>query len=207
MEYGIVYVISNPAMPGLVKIGKTDREDLNKRLRELFGTGLPFAFDCHYACKVEDVAQVEKALHLAFHNSRVNPQREFFEIEPEQAIAVLKLLAIEDVTPQAQKAYEKEVDPADIAAGEEYKKKRRPPLNFREMNIPVGSTLNCTESDDIVEVISDRKVKFKGEETSLTNVIKSIFKIDFAIQPTRYWTYKGRNLSDIYEETYEVGLH
>ena len=33
---------------------------------------------------------------------RVNPKREFFKIDPEQAIA-LELMAIEDVTPSVQK--------------------------------------------------------------------------------------------------------
>jgi len=205
MSLGIIYVISNPAMPGIVKIGITNRDDIEQRLRELFTTSLPVPFECEYACKVTDVAKVEKALHIAFQNSRVNPQREFFKIEPEQAIAVLKLLAVEDITPEVVKEYEHDLNPADAAAGQKLKQQRRPPLNFKEMNIPFGSILKCTESDDEVEVISERKVSYKGLETSLTHVIKTIFQIDFAIQPTRYWTYNGKNLSDIYEETYGNG--
>ena len=205
MSLGIIYVISNPAMPGIVKIGITNRDDIEQRLRELFTTSLPVPFECEYACKVTDVARVEKALHIAFQNSRVNPQREFFKIEPEQAIAVLKLLAVEDITPEVVKEYEHDLNPADSAAGKKLKQQRRPPLNFKEMNIPLGSKLKCTEGDDEVEVISERKVSYKGLETSLTHVIKTIFQIDFAIQPTRYWTYNGKNLSDIYEETYGNG--
>ena len=29
MEYGIVYLLTNPVMPGLVKIGMTTQEDLD----------------------------------------------------------------------------------------------------------------------------------------------------------------------------------
>ena len=36
MEYGIVYLLTNPAMPGLVKIGMTTQEDIDKRMRELY---------------------------------------------------------------------------------------------------------------------------------------------------------------------------
>lgn len=42
---GIVYVLSNRAMPGLVKIGMTTRPELDTRLKELYTTGVPVPFD------------------------------------------------------------------------------------------------------------------------------------------------------------------
>ena len=42
MEYGIVYLLTNPVMPGLVKIGMTTQEDIDKRMKELYMTGVPF---------------------------------------------------------------------------------------------------------------------------------------------------------------------
>lgn len=44
MEYGIVYLLTNPYMPGLVKIGMTKQEDLEKRMKELYTTGVPVGF-------------------------------------------------------------------------------------------------------------------------------------------------------------------
>ena len=42
---GIVYVLSNPAMPEIVKIGKTS--DLTERMKSLSKpTGVPLAFEC-----------------------------------------------------------------------------------------------------------------------------------------------------------------
>ena len=46
IETGIVYVLTNPAMPGLVKIGKTSRSSVKGRLRELYSTGVPVPFEC-----------------------------------------------------------------------------------------------------------------------------------------------------------------
>lgn len=35
----IVYVLTNPAMPGLVKIGYTTQEDVKMRIAQLYSTG------------------------------------------------------------------------------------------------------------------------------------------------------------------------
>ena len=63
MEYGIVYLLTNPVMPGLVKIGMTTQEDIDKRMKELYTTGVPVPFECQFACKVKktDCAKIEKA--------------------------------------------------------------------------------------------------------------------------------------------------
>lgn len=65
MQYGIVYLLTNPCMPGLVKIGMTTQEDIDKRMRELYTTGVPVPFECQFACKVnnKDCAKIEK-VHL-----------------------------------------------------------------------------------------------------------------------------------------------
>lgn len=100
MEYGIVYLLTNPVMPGLVKIGMTTREDIDARLRELYSTGVPVPFECAYACRVKKsgCAKIEKALHTAFSPQRINANREFFRIQVEQARAILELFHHEDVT-------------------------------------------------------------------------------------------------------------
>lgn len=49
-------------MPGIVKIGKTSRESVDRRLNELYSTGVPVPFECTFAGRVEDESRVEKAL-------------------------------------------------------------------------------------------------------------------------------------------------
>ena len=96
MEYGIVYLLTNPVMPGLVKIGMTTQEDIDKRMKELYTTGVPVPFECQFACKVKkgDCAKIEKALHTAFAPQRINANREFFRIQVEQAKAIFQLCSI-----------------------------------------------------------------------------------------------------------------
>jgi hypothetical protein len=201
---GYVYVVSNPAMPDIVKIGMTGRDDFDKRLKELYTTSVPFPFSCEYACKVDDCAAVEKALQIAFEPDRINPQREFFKIRPEQAIAILKLLAKEDTTTEAKKEIEQNANPTEIKSGELYKKQRRPPLNFVEMGIPVDSVIDFEGSNLQAKatVIAERKVSYEGQDYSLTRLTMKLLGIDYAVQPTSYWYFKGKCLHEYYNETY-----
>lgn len=82
-KLGIVYVLSNPAMPGIVKIGRSDQKDLKQRLRSLFNTSVPLPFKVEFACYVEkaDTKNLEAALHSAFADKRVHEKREFFEFK------------------------------------------------------------------------------------------------------------------------------
>lgn len=75
---GIVYLLTNECMPGIVKIGMTSRADMDNRLKELYTTGVPQPFECVYACKVDCFKELEQALHEAFEPQRINPNREFF---------------------------------------------------------------------------------------------------------------------------------
>jgi len=93
---GIVYILSNPSMPDLVKIGKTN--DLSLRMAQLYKTGVPEKFKCVYAKKVDNYNEVEKHLHKGLLDKRVNPNREFFRIPEEQVVSLLKMLPGEDVT-------------------------------------------------------------------------------------------------------------
>ena len=55
MEYGIVYLLTNPVMPGLVKIGMTTQEDIDKRMKELYTTGVPVPFECKLRARLRKV--------------------------------------------------------------------------------------------------------------------------------------------------------
>ena len=198
--FSIVYVLSNPAMPGLVKIGRTSHDDANTRIAQLYTTGVPVPFTIEFAGRVPNSEEVEKALHLAFAPYRVNPKREFFRVEPEQVIAILKLLHTEDATTEILQQ-SNALDQQSVTAAEHFKA-RRPNLNFEEMSIPIGAILQSIHDDTVVEVISAKRVKMGEGEMSLTAATRFVLGIEHDIAPIPHWTYQGRPLKEIYEETY-----
>jgi len=202
MELGIIYVLSNPAMPGLVKIGKTTRDSVDIRLRELFSTGVPLPFECEFAGRIADESKVERAFHLAFGPYRIYPKREFFKIEPEQAIALLELMVSEDVTPQVSKEAD-EVDVESKPAANKLKRQRqRPNQNFIEMGLDIGSELEFISFDATCLIESESKVRYENQIFSLTALTKQLLQSERPVRPAPHWTYKGRKLSSIYDETY-----
>lgn len=205
-DYGIVYLLTNACMPGIVKIGKTTRKDLQQRMRELYTTGVPVPFECAYSCsvKMSHVDLLESALHNAFDPYRVNENREFFRIKPEQAIPIMKFVdGYQDVTNEVAEAIESELTDNDRIAKQKARP-RRPPLNFYEMGLHDGDTLVYIEDPSVIaEVVGPKKVRFQDEdETSLTAITTKLRNSKNSIQPTPWWTYEGRNLSDIYNESY-----
>ena len=88
---GWVYVIESPSLQGMVKIGTSRR--LNgpfERVRELSGSSLPEAFHINGFCFSDDAFELENNMHKYFAKQRVNPNKEFFYITPQEAIKVLK---------------------------------------------------------------------------------------------------------------------
>ncbi len=186
-------------MPNLVKIGKTSQAGVEKRMKQLYTTGVPLPFECEYACTVNNSDDVEKRLHRGLQKYRLTESREFFEIEAEDVIELLGLVAIDNVTPDFVKALDATSTPEEKSSVDKIKKKR-PKLNFFDMGIPEGSILNYFKGEYQVTVCSENKVLYQGEERSLTSVTKELMGIERNPAPAPRWFYKGRRLKEIYDE-------
>lgn len=187
----IVYVLINEAMPGYVKIGRTNNS-VEQRMRELYKTAVPLPFECFYAAKVKNSQEVETALHDAFADNRVSAAREFFQIAPERVVAILKVLTLEEVTPKKDYIENKEDEVALEKA-----RTQSSIFNFEMVKIPVGAFLNLARNKDVVcEVVDNRWVKYKGEITSLTAAAKDALGITRPLQGPLYWEYEGETLVD-----------
>ena len=200
---GVVYVLTNPAMPGLVKIGKTTQNDVTTRISQLYTTGVPLPFDCEYAVKVADMTQVERALHTAFRSTRLNPNREFFEIGIDQVMVILDLLKVEDVTPGVDAEAKDGISNADKAASDSFKN-RRPQLDFGELNIPLGAELEFARDGREMATVANNKtrVNYQGDDYPISGLTATLLGWQSSYVPNcgRYWNYEGRNLQDIYDE-------
>lgn len=87
---GWFYVISSPSLPDLTKLGCSRRESPWTRVRELSSSSLPIPFKAHCFVFSDDCFELESAMHKYFDAQRVNKDREFFAITPQQAIDALK---------------------------------------------------------------------------------------------------------------------
>lgn len=198
----IVYVLTNEAMPGLVKVGRTVG-DLAKRMRELYQSGVPLPFELFFACEVSNAAFVEKQLHEAFGDHRVSSRREFFRLAPERAKAALTLAMIKEVK-LGDEIFETPEDKADVEAA-----KRRTRFQFSMLGIAPGTELKLYRDPAIVCVTTDEKnkVMFKGEVTSLSDaalqaVTELGYEWDAASGPWE-WSYDGKRLDELRREIEE----
>ena len=94
---GFVYILSNPSMPGLVKIGRTVRT-VEGRAVELYQTGVPTPFVIEHSVLSPDCAELEQIMHDSLEAYRIAAGREFFRCDTAAAMRVLDDAIQEQVT-------------------------------------------------------------------------------------------------------------
>lgn len=219
MAKGIVYILTNPCLDGWVKIGMTERNDIEKRLRELNApTNLPLSYRCYAVYEVEDPVAVEKRIHSlidrvdnSLHareklsNGRVR-EREFFRISPETAYGIFKDVAslrndtenLKLRAPTSEQAEEEEI--AD-------NRTRRKNNSFRLLHIPVGEKISFLADENITaEVVDEKnKIRYKGKDYSVTALAQKLMIETQNCSPNihlngwRYFVKDGRTLSELRE--------
>lgn len=107
IKTGYIYILTNPALPGMLKIGKTERNPLD-RIRELSSsTSVPTPFQLAYYQPSVDIDNDEKRMFSFFENKRVSDNREFFKLSLYQAAIYLDAITnhgsnFEPATPFAE---------------------------------------------------------------------------------------------------------
>ena len=93
---GYLYCFSNQSMPGILKVGMTERTP-EIRLNEANISDTwrpPTPYKIEFAKKVINPKQKESVLHilLAQYTERINPKREFFLVSPEEVKTFFDLM-------------------------------------------------------------------------------------------------------------------
>lgn len=190
----IVYVLTNEAMPGLVKIGRT-ANSLEERIKQLNTSGVPLPFECHFAAEVNDSAKLEATLHRLFADHRINVNREFFKVDPEKVVLAISIGEFKEVTPGVV-----ELDKDEQLALEKAKA-RRPRIRLEALGINPGAELTFSRDSRMTAVVEQGgSVNFQGESLSLSAAaLKALHQLGYrtsAASGSAYWVFDGELLDE-----------
>lgn len=199
-EAGTIYILTNVAMPNMVKIGCTTGDVLD-RIKDLTAaTGVPLAFECHFAAQVENFRAKERTLHQLFGDQRVNPKREFFSVAPEKVVLAISMGAFTEITP-GKPLLEADEETA-LEKASETDRKKRSAINLTSIGILPGTQLTFSRDESLcATVVAGNRVEYEGQIMSLSGAaLMSLHKLGYkttAASGSDYWMLGGDTLDEI----------
>lgn len=217
MSKGLVYILTNPCLDGWVKIGMTERNDIERRLQELNSpTNIPLSYRCYAVYEVENPLEVEKRIHSIIdrvydslhareqlNNGRIR-EREFFKISPETAYGIFKDIASLRGDTSKLKLYAPTLEQSQEQEIAERKTKRSN-NSFKLLNIAVGEEITFLYDDAVTaKVLNDKnQVEYEGESYSVTKLACKLlierygWSENLHVNGWMYFTKDGISLSDL----------
>ena len=217
MSRGLVYILTNPCLDGWVKIGMTERNDIERRLQELNSPpNIPLSYRCYATYEVENPLEVERRIHSLIdrvddslhareqlNNGRIR-EREFFKISPETAYGIFKDIAVLRGDTNKLKLYTPTLDQSQEQELAENRTKRSN-NSFELLNISIGEEISFLYDDTIIAKVLNKKnqVEFDGIQYSVTGLARKILfeRFDWAenlhVNGWRFFTKYGISLSDL----------
>lgn len=207
-ESGYVYILTNPSFrEDWVKIGKSSRP-VDVRSKELDNTAVPLPFEIYATMKTVKYNEVEKVVHKTIDrltDLRIRQNREFFNIEPQRALDILRDLAttIDDAEillyENNEPIREKE------RKMEEKHEERRARFKFSMCGIKIGEFVTFEPTGLVVKVASDDSVEYEGRIYKLSPFVGTFMPEDKrnksgAYQGAKYFSYNGKILDNIRSE-------
>lgn len=211
MAEGYIYVMTNPCLHDMVKIGYAS--DVEARRKQLSTTALPFEYEIY--ATYETSGQLEdKKLHELIDTLnpklRLAKNREFFAMSAEKAYRLLEAIAIISGSADKLKRVAPMQGEGTVSSTRKQPhcqgssgRKQRPAINFQKCGIPVGAELVFIDDDSVRVTVVDaekNKVMYNGETTSLSPLAEKLRNVS-AIQGASVFTYNGKKITDIAEET------
>ena len=217
MSKGLVYILTNPCLDGWVKIGMTERNDIERRLQELNApANIPLSYRCYAVYEVENPLEVEKRIHSIIdrvddslharellNNGRIR-EREFFKISPETAYGIFKDIAslrgdvnkLKLYTPTLEQSQEQEIAE---------RRPKRSNNSFKLLNIGMGEEITFLYDDTITaRVMNDKnQIEYEGDKYSVTALACKLlierhgWAEGVHVNGWQYFTKDGISLSDL----------
>lgn len=213
-EKGYVYILTNKSFrDDWVKIGKSSRP-VDVRSKELDNTAVPLPFDIYATMQTVKYAEIERIIHKQIDrltDLRIRQNREFFNVEPSQALDILLDLAtafddaviMQYVDGKPVQIYPtlKNEKPQAIKTEKEHHPQRKP-FEFSMIGLKDGDLITFPALNIQVKVNGKNKVEYEGRLWSLsafcgTYLPERMQNNSGAYQGPKYFTYNGKSLWEI----------
>ena len=219
-EKGYVYILTNDSFrEDWVKIGRSCRP-VDVRSKELDNTAVPLPFKIYATIQTTKYTNVERIVHKQIDrltDLRIRQNREFFNVEPTQALDILLDLAtaIDDavvmqyVDDKPVQLYPSINNEKPQAVNME-KHVQRKPFEFAMVGLKDGDMITFAPLNIQVKVNGKNKVEFEGRLWSLSAFTGTYLPIEKqnnsgAYQGPKYFTYNNKTLWDLRLELEKQG--
>jgi len=213
LSTGYVYVLTNESFrEDWVKIGYSSKIP-NMRSKELDNTAVPLPYEVYATLKTGKYKEAEKLIHSFIRKLnpelRIRPNREFFNIKPEDAASILEDVAIvlEDAEVEYWVGGKIAVESESIGTTARGKSRTKGALfSFYTKGLKDGDTIVFKDDLNITAIIiAEREVEFEGKSWKLSPLAYELFKrrneltSSGAYQGAAYFTFDGKKLVDLPE--------
>ncbi|MCL2408933.1 MAG: GIY-YIG nuclease family protein [Oscillospiraceae bacterium] len=218
MSKGIVYILTNPCLDGWVKIGMSERNDVQERLRELNSPpNIPLSFRAYAVYEVDNPREVEQSIHTlidlvddSLHaretmaNGRIR-EREFFQISEHKAYLIFEQVAkLRKDSEFLKRTLQTEEDAIEEEIAERTSSKRSK-LTFELLDISIGTELSFLYDDNVEckTVNNVNRVEYDGKEYSISGLAAKLLRAKFGwsktttVQGGKYFLLNGKTLTDL----------
>lgn len=212
-EKGFVYILTNESFrEDWVKIGRSSRP-VDVRSKELDNTAVPLPFKIYATIQTTKYIDIERIVHKQIDrltDLRIRQNREFFNVQPSQALDILLDLAtaiddavvmqyIDDKPLQLYPTINNE-KPQSIKATEKHP--QRKPFEFSMVGLKDGDIIIFTPLNIPVKVNGKNKIEYEGRLWSLSAFTGTFLPADKqnnsgAYQGPKYFTYNNKTLWDL----------
>lgn len=219
-EKGYVYILTNDSFrEDWVKIGRSSRP-VDVRSKELDNTAVPLPFKVYATIQTTKYTNVERIVHKQIDrltDLRIRQNREFFNVEPTQALDILLDLAtaiddavvmqyVDDKPVQLYPSINNE-KPQAVKPEEHVSRK---PFEFAMVGLKDGDIITFAPLNIQVKVNGKNKVEFEGRLWSLSAFTGTYLPIEKqnnsgAYQGPKYFTYNNKTLWDLRLELEKQG--